>query len=59
MTDKTHATYQGQRSVGSKVRVRTDGQTDGTTDRFTVPANTVGKHTCNQNVQNRGVRYID
>ena len=36
------AKYQCQRSVGSKARVETNGQTD-TPDRITFPANAAGK----------------
>jgi len=43
---KTHAhvkKIQGQRSVGSKDRLKTNGRTD-TTDRLTLPSNAVGNY---------------
>jgi len=33
----THAKDQGQRSLGSKVRMETDGQTDGQTEAIASP----------------------
>ena len=40
----THAKGQGQMSLGSRVRVDTDGRTDGRTDDcITARANAVGK----------------
>ena len=33
----THAKGQGQRSLGSKVRVETDGRTDGRTEVIALP----------------------
>jgi len=37
----THAAYQVQRSVGSKVTAETDGHARPTTDRFTLPTTAV------------------
>jgi len=38
---RTQEKYHGQKSVGSELKVETDGRTD-TSDRFSVPANAVG-----------------
>jgi len=46
----THAKGQGQRSLGSRVRVETDGRTDGC-DGITSRANVVGKSRYDKNVQ--------
>jgi len=43
----TRAKTQGQRSIGSKDRVKTNGRTD-TTDRITFPASAVSKNCLKQ-----------
>ena len=53
MTD-THAEGQCQRSLGLKIRMEMDGQTDGRTEGITCRANAVGKNKQNIHISFKG-----